>query len=423
MSFNMSLVNISDELNDKLCEDLELSIENKFNMGPKKIVYAYNINDNDEITIPFSYAIQYLKIKRPKRQSFPSSNYKFILKPREEQTEVLGEAIQYLNKNGSIIISCYTGFGKTACSISLAATIKLKTLIIVNKIVLIKQWEESINKFCPEAIVQKLTVKSKRNDEANFYIMNAQNIEKMGVEYFSQIGCVIVDECHLIMAESLSKSLQYLYPRYLIGLSATPYRPDGLNSLLDLYFGEHKIIRKLHREHIAYKVETNIIPNIEYSITGKINWGAILDSQANNDDRNNIIANIIRDHADRNFLVITKRISQGEYLYNLLSQMGENVTSLLGTNQEFDKDARILIGTSSKVGVGFDHQKLDALLLACDIEEYFIQYLGRVFRTKDTIPIIFDLVDKYSVLEKHWKTRNKIYKEHGGIVKKYDINR
>ena len=97
--------------------------------------------------------------------------------------------------------------------------------------------------------------------------------------------------------------------------------------------------------------------------------------------------------------------------------MNENVTSLLGSNQEFDKDARILIGTGQKVGTGFDHSKLNMLILAADIEEYFIQYLGRVFRTKDGIPIILDLVDNNKTLMRHFATRCKTYKKHGGTVR------
>ena len=69
------------------------------------------------------------------------------------------------------------------------------------------------------------------------------NIPKFNKSFLSQIGSIIVDECHLIVAEKLSKSLLSLSPRYCIALSATPYRIDGLNILLDLYFGPNKIIK------------------------------------------------------------------------------------------------------------------------------------------------------------------------------------
>jgi superfamily II DNA or RNA helicase len=118
---------------------------------------------------------------------------------------------------------------------------------------------------------------------------------------------------------------------------------------------------------------------------------------------------------------LVKRGEQGKYIVDELVKQGENVTDLIGSNQDFDRDARILVGTCQKVGVGFDHAKLDALLLATDVEEYFVQYLGRVFRTKDTEPIIFDFVDNNSILFKHFNTRRKVYQEHGGTVKNFDL--
>jgi hypothetical protein len=37
-------------------------------------------------------------------------------------------------------------------------------------------------------------------------------------------------------------------------------------------------------------------------------------------------------------------------------------------------------------------------------------------RTKKVEPIIFDLVDSNSILEKHFLTRKKVYKEAGGKI-------
>ena len=419
MSINVKLDELSSETKQKISNELEIKIKSKYGLGETRYIYPFQIKEND-IYLPFSYASRILKIKRPVRENFPKTLISFdgILRP--EQKEVRNEAIKKISKNGSILLSMYCGFGKTVTGIKLACETKFKTLIIVNKLVLIKQWKEGINIFCPTATVQKLTVKSIKKD-CDFYIMNAQNIEKMGEYFFSDIGCVIVDEAHLIMAETLSRSLQYVQPRYLIGLTATPYRPDGLNILLELYFGKFKIIRKLWREHKVYKISTNFKPTIEYTKIGKVNWGVLLDSQANNIKRNELIIKLIEYFQDRNFLVLVKRISQGEYLEKRLNEIGENVTSLLGSNQEFEITSRILIGTCQKVGVGFDHPKLDSLILASDVEEYFVQYLGRVFRTKEGIPLILDLVDNYSILNKHYLTRKRIYKEHGGHICNFDL--
>ena len=99
----------------------------------------------------FYYAVQEHKIKRPLREEYPQMKIKFEGTPREEQKEIISESISKLNKTGTVMISAYPGFGKTACSIYLSCSIKMRVLIIVNKIVLIKQWEESIMKFCSKA--------------------------------------------------------------------------------------------------------------------------------------------------------------------------------------------------------------------------------------------------------------------------------
>lgn len=325
-----------------------------------------------------------------------------------------------IDGNRRFLLGDFTVTHNTILSINIAATIRFKTLIIVNKIVLLKQWEESINNFCPNATVQKISPKSEKMD-CDFFLINAINVPKMNECFFVDVGCVIVDECHLIMAETLSRSLQYICPRYLIGLSATPYRPDGLDIMLNLYFGDTKIIRELVRKHIVYVVNTGFTPETELSKTGKINWSVVLDSQANDEQRNNLIVNIIQYFQDRTFLILVKRISQGNYLIEKLREIGENVTSLLGSQQEYDIDARILIGTNSKIGTGFDHSRLDTLLLASDVEEYFIQFLGRIFRRPDVNPIVFDLVDNNPILKRHFSTRRSVYTKMGGIIKNFDI--
>lgn len=414
MSLKISLDSINNKNREKINNELKIEIENESSILPNKIIQPFDLINND-IYLPFAFSVKELDIKRPLRNKFPVmiTDFKGILRP--EQKIVKSEAIDFLTKTGSIIISAYPGFGKTLLSINLACSIKLKTLIIVNKIVLMKQWEDSILKFCPNATVQKLTAKSKMK-ESDFFIMNAINVGKMGKTFFKDIGNLIIDEAHLIMAETLVKSLKFICPRYLIGLSATPYRHDGLNIMLDFYFGKNKIIRDMTREHIVYIVNTGFTPTVEKMDNGRLNWGLVLQSQSEDEKRNELIINIIKKFSDRCILVLTKRVEQGKLLMRKLKDIDEDVTSLLGDQQEFNKESRILVGTTSKCGTGFDHAKLDTLILAADIDAYFIQVLGRIFRREDTIPIVFDLVDNNGILIKHFKNRKEVYNKIGGKI-------
>ena len=119
-------------------------------------------------------------------------------------------------------------------------------------------------------------------------------------------------------------------------------------------------------------------------------------------------------------MVLCKRVEQANYLFKRLKENGEYVDNLIGSKQEFDKEARILVGIHQKISVGFDHPKLDTLLLATDLDSYFIQSLGRVFRRQDTIPIVFDLVDKNAILVKHYKNRKEVYTKVGGKIKDFN---
>ena len=413
MSIKTDIDTLTNDDRDKINDLLRISIQNKY-------IFPYNIL-NDDIYIPFAFAINTLKLKRPLRAKFPSMNIKFEGILREEQMIVKKEALDILTEKGSVIISLYTGGGKTITAINLACQIKMKTLVIVNKIVLIKQWEDSILQFCPTANVQKLTTKSKFNDDSDFYIMNAINIPKMGPNFFDKIGLVIGDEVHLLVAETLSKAFLNIVPRYVIALSATAYRNDELTGLLPLFFGKDQITRNLYRKHTVYKVTTGITIEMELSEnTGKVNWGAIMKTQSEHKDRNALIIKIVQYFKDRHFLIICKRVEQANFIYKSLIDLGESVDNLIGSKQTFDRDSRILVGILSKVGTGFDWPKLDALMLATDTDSFFIQILGRIFRKKDTIPIVFDLVDNNFILNKHYKNRLDVYKECGGTVKQFN---
>jgi superfamily II DNA or RNA helicase len=328
-----------------------------------------------------------------------------------------------LDGNNRFLLGDFTVTHNTAMAIYLSSKIGLKTLVISHRLILMSQWKKSIQKFCPDSKIGIINPRITKNiNNYDFCIVNATNVPKMPREFYKNFLTVVVDECHLIMAKGLSKCLQMLVPRYLIGLSATPYREDGLNILLDLYFGTNKIYRKLSRLHTVYKIKTNFEPLVELGANGKVNWGKLLDSQCNNIQRNEMIIRLIKALPKRNILVLCKRVIQGKYLVRRLQDEKEDVTSLIGSQQEYEQSSRILVGTCSKAGVGFDHPKLNTLIMASDILAYYIQYLGRVFRTRDTIPLVFDIVDKNGILEKHYKVRRKVYLEHGGKISNFKRN-
>lgn len=402
---------------EQVGKDLVIRVEPKYGgFGQPKMVELCFL-DGNRLIVPFAYKKE---INRPGREQFGSVNFNFSGVLREPQVVVKNEAIKALNNTGSIMIACYPGFGKTCLAINIASKIKMKTLIICHRIVLIKQWEKAINTFARGATIQVVNSGSLKKN-VDFYIINPTTVSKKGVDFFKDIGFVVCDEAHLIMAEKVSECMRFLFPRYVLGLSATPYRTDGLNAMIDFYFGKEKIIRKLYRPHIVYKISTGIKPDVKLNKMGKVDWGSVIDSQSNHVERNEMIIKLIKRFPENVFLVLCKRISQANYLVKRLEMEKESVTSLIGVNQEYEQKSRILVGTVGKTGVGFDHPRLNSMILAADVENYFIQYLGRVFRRQDTIPVIFDIVDNFGLLGKHFNTRKSVYVEHGGEIKDFSL--
>ena len=420
MSVAIPLEPLDDDSREKLVKDLSVKLQIGYDMPSFKIVEVYDVTSQN-VHVPLAYALSKRPVTSGDRH-FKSINTPFIGTLRPEQLKVKDEAIATLNKQKTCIISCYPGFGKTRTAIYLASKIKLQTLIIINLLVLKQQWIDAITELCPSATISFIepnpkTKKGIANFDADFLIVNAINGPKFGRDAFKSVGLVIADELHLITSEVLSQTFFYTTPRYLLGLSATPYRQDGMDAVINLFFGEARITRKLFRPHTVHKIQTEYTPEIEYDRNGRMCWNSVIDFQSTNEARNLQIVDIIKTHSTRNFLVLTKRVEQARFLYSQLVEQGEHAALYVESSTSFDKEARVLIGTIKKLGTGFDHTKLDTLIAACDLEAYFIQYLGRIFRSPDGIePLVFDIVDNNKTLAKHYKTREKVYLDAGGKI-------
>jgi superfamily II DNA or RNA helicase len=339
---------------------------------------------------------------------------------------ILDECIEILNRTCSVVLSLHTGFGKTVMAIYLASKIKLQTVIICHRKIIMDQWTQSINKYIPTATVRVLGEKMKRGykgpeeQDVDFLICNVINIPKKDRNYFKNFGLVVIDEIHTICTESFSRGLLYLFPDYIIGLSATPFRSDGMDRLIELFCGPEIIYRKLYRPFNAYKIKTGFKPKTELNVSGTLDWNSVLEDQAINKDRNNLIANLCRYFINRNILVLVKRKEHAEILKNMLLQYGEDVDMFTGDSKECNYNCRILVATYSIAGCGFDMAKLDLLIGAADVLENFTQYIGRIFRRDDVSAIYIDLVDEMSTIKKHSLERLKVCKELGAEIKDFE---
>lgn len=377
-----------------------------------KRMYPYR-REQDAVFIPFAYArsIGFNSIQHTKEveYTFKSTLY-------ERQVNMKENAMNKLEKDRYLLLGLHVGWGKTTFSLYLGSCLKRRILIICPAS-LLKQWQSEAMKHVGEhAFI--IYPRKPIDDTKNIYIINAQNVEKLPSSFLASIGTCIVDEIHKICAEKTHTCLYSIVPQYLIGLSATPYREDGYHKLIELYFGTQPIMTKLEKPHKVYMVQTNLELDFELQYDGRINWNSLLESQANHPERLDIIMRILIHFSDRVFIVLCKRKDLATAIYERCKAINESVELYIGNKKDFNINVRIFIGTTTKCGVGFSSNTFNALLVASDIEAYYIQNLGRVFRTNDASPIVFDLVDSHNRLHAHWLTRQKVYKESKGDIKK-----
>ena len=421
-----------------LIRSLGLKVKLIENVVDEKLVYSLSIDlDLLPQVGPWFYTIEDILFRIPSRISSIDISTRCD-NDDETETEIEIEPLDVGNYNGFVIdgnhrflLGDFTVTHNTIYSIFLASKLKYKTMILCHRVNLIDQWKYSIEKVCPDAkikVIGGVEKKSKKDNEnkesieSDFYIMNVSNVTKKPRGYFNDIGVLVVDEAHTICTDNMSQSLFRFSPKYTIFLTATPDRTDGKGKILDLYVGPDRIVRKLWRPFNVYIINTQIKIKTEQTAQGKLDWNSVLSSQCENSERNDFIVDLIRFFKNRNFLVLCKRVSQGKYLLEKLRLFNEDVDMFAESDIKFNRDSRILLSTYSKTGVGFDHPKLDALIIASDVEEGIEQYVGRVFRREDVSPMVFDMVDKLHTLFKHYCTRKELYESIGGCINSFEMS-
>jgi superfamily II DNA or RNA helicase len=229
------------------------------------------------------------------------------------------------------------------------------------------------------------------------------------------IGFVIVDEAHVATLLTFTNTLLKFCPKYLLGLSATPKRPDGLHRIFPLYFGTEYVVRFETKNFNVIKVETPFKPKIEHHfVNGRavMNWSVVINSLSTNEERQNLAVSLAIKHADQRIMILCNRVEQCIDIYNKLLSKKQHTEILVGKTKKWDKSCRILVAGTKKAGVGFNDPTLTMLILLSDTKDV-AQFEGRI-RTTDNI--IYDIVDDNKTLENHWETRKKWYEKRGATI-------
>jgi superfamily II DNA or RNA helicase len=257
---------------------------------------------------------------------------------------------------------------------------------------------------------------------------------------FDEFGFTILDECHHLGAEVFSRALPKVNSRYTLGLSATPYRTDGLNKVFEWYLGPYVFAVK---EQNKRKVRVNMIyynnPNPIYSGSENLpNGKPCLARMTNNitefNRRNELILEIMRRTLIKDGTHILALSDRREHLKYLHEQIDErNISSVgyyIGGMKQKDlkesESKRFVLGTFTMAAEALDISSLNTLLLMTSHSggSVHTQSCGRILRKDhgDITPTIWDIVDDFSSYKNQAKKRMEYYKKQNYDIFKVCIN-
>ncbi len=335
-------------------------------------------------------------------------------------------------------LSATTGFGKTVVATAVIAERKVNTLVIVHRNQLMKQWVERLSEFLniPRGEIGQIGGgKNKITGKVDVATIQSLNYGGQLKSFITQYGQIIVDECHIISAVTFENVLKKIRPKYVLGLTATPKRKDGMHPIITMQCGpiRYKIDAKNQAKihpfgHVLVKKETKF--NTKKTEFHEINEELVLDSNRNLQIFNDVLQSL---EQGRSPLILTERLDHLEILKNQFKGFAKNIIVLAGNMKKKDQkrelerlstipkdEERLVIATGKFIGEGFDDPRLDTLFLTMPIswKGTLQQYVGRLHRHyhgKQVVQV-YDYVDvKVPVLKTMFEKRLTGYKSMGYV--------
>ena len=150
------------------------------------------------------------------------------LTPRDYQLEIIQAAQDRLAQEPSVLVTAPTGAGKTVIAAEIMARAARKgrrSALLVHREELLEQSAQKIEAQTGER--PGIVWKSARGWEAPIVVMAQNTVAGNPIPAgMSNIPLLIVDEAHHTVAPTWLDTIARISPRYLIGMSATPFRQD-----------------------------------------------------------------------------------------------------------------------------------------------------------------------------------------------------
>lgn len=354
--------------------------------------------------------------------------------PHDFQKDIMNQFVER-GGNGLICVPC--GYGKTFMALRIALTLGLRFLIIVDKEFLMNQWKAEMERFFHGIRVGILQANKIQIDASSYDVTIGmiQTICRRDFPdgFFDEYGFTIFDECHHLGASYFCRALQRIQTRYMLGLSATPDREDGLSFVFESFLGApvyKKTQRDPDREAVVRAVwfssEDPVYTEVPVNDRGEPVTAKLLNQVAEFEPRNEKILEHLHEYAmdpHRFLLLLSDRISQLDWFHERLTanppQPGFKVGYYIGGMKQvvLDQNAEtchLLLATYQMASEAFSVKRLNTVFLATP-RKNVQQSTGRIFRERmderKVAPHIVDIIDSHDCHKRRWYVRQKFYKE------------
>jgi len=329
------------------------------------------------------------------------------------------------------LLSAPTGSGKTAMALYMIAQRRQPALVVVHTKELLSQWQERIKSFLG---MDAGIIGGGKHEIQPVTAATVQTLVKHAESTAPHFGFLILDECHRAPAMQYVRAIEHFDCRYMTGLSATPYRRDGLSKVIFWHIGD--VAGKIDKAEL---VDTgDLCPaDIVWIETDFNTWtdatqhySKALSELAEDEARNRLIARIVAESNGTGIsLILSDRKAHCGALAAILeAQHGIKAEVLTGGTSTRDREriledlqqgrCRYLIATGQLIGEGFDLPAISSMFLTTPVKYHgrLIQYIGRALRPaagKDKA-VIFDFVDvRNPVFAASAKSRAYTYEQQG----------
>ena len=351
------------------------------------------------------------------------------------QNNIVEKYLSHVKESGGGLLDVEPGKGKTVMGLNILSKIKKKTLVVVHKTFLLNQWKERIMQFLPGAKVGLIQGQVIDVEDKDIVIGMLQTLstKDMNENIVKSFGLTIYDECHHLSAEVFSNVMIRIHTNYVLGLSGTMTRKDGLTKVFKYFIGPviHKektdistqvCIKTLLFED-PYNDEFN---EVETDFKGNTMYSKMITKLCNNENRTTMICNVIHFELKKNpnqqIMILAHNKSLIQALYDNITQFEESVGFYLGGMKEdklkASESKKIIIATYAMASEGLDIKTLTTLCMATPKSDV-CQCIGRILRSKHSNPYVIDIMDSHDIFKKQYMKRKQYYFKKNYVIHKF----